>query len=197
MLTLFAIRNAKAKDKPYKLSDGSGLHLLITPGGTKLWRFRYRSGGKQLMIGFGPFPEITISEAREKREEDRKLVAKGVDPSKQRKEERRAAALAAKNTFGPVAKDYLEKIRDEGRSKDTIDKVRWHLEDLAAPLEPRPINEITSAEIIDLLKRSKRAGVVIRITDCEAPLARCFASPLQLFGLRSTRLSHFEEHFLR
>ena len=107
MLTLFAIRNAKAKDKPYKLFDGSGLHLLITPGGTKLWRFRYRSGGKQLMIGFGPFPEITISEAREKREEARKLVAKGVDPSKQRKEERRAAAFAARNTFRPVAKDYL------------------------------------------------------------------------------------------
>lgn len=91
MLTALAIENAKPKEKPYKLSDGNGLHLLIPPSGSRLWRFRYRFGGKQLMLGLGAFPEVLLADARQKRDEARKLLANGIDPSQKCKEDKLAS----------------------------------------------------------------------------------------------------------
>jgi len=86
MLTQFAITNAKPRPTAYKLPDGEGLHLLVTASGSKHWRFRYRFGGKENMLAFGHFPEISLAEAREKRFMVRKLLAAGTDPSQQRKQ---------------------------------------------------------------------------------------------------------------
>jgi len=77
---------AKPKPKEYKLSDGFGLHLLVTPSGGKLWRFQYRFAGKQKTLAFGSFPEISIAEARKRREDARQLVAKGIDPGEAKKD---------------------------------------------------------------------------------------------------------------
>ena len=85
-LTLFALQNAKPKEKPYKLSDGEGLHLLVQPNGSKWWRFRYQFAGKEKMLSLGTFPEVTLASARTKRNEARSLVAEGIDPSQQRRE---------------------------------------------------------------------------------------------------------------
>ena len=93
-LTLFAVQSAKPKEKPYKLSDGGGLHLLVTRE-SKRWRFRYRFGGKENMLSLGTFPEVSIADARAKRDDARKLLAKGEDPSQQRKLDKIAAATAA------------------------------------------------------------------------------------------------------
>jgi len=68
MLTALAIDNAKPRDRPYELTDGSGLHLLVMPSGSKLWRFRYRFAGNQLMLSFGAFPEVSLAKARAKRD---------------------------------------------------------------------------------------------------------------------------------
>lgn len=92
-LTQFAIVKAVAKDKPLKLSDGGGLHLLVKPGGVKLWRFRYRFAGRENTLAFGAFPAVSLAEARAKRDEARKLVADGSDPSVRRKIDRIAAAV--------------------------------------------------------------------------------------------------------
>ena len=134
MLTQFAITNAKPKARPYKLSDGEGLHLLIQPGGSKLWRFRYQFVGKEKMISLGAFPEVSLAEARGKREDARKLVGAGIDPSQKKKEDRRAVMTAAQNTFGGIAAEQLAKLEAEGAAKATMAKNRWLLEDLAAPL---------------------------------------------------------------
>ena len=88
MLTQFAITNAKPKAKPYKLADGEGLHLLVQPSSAKLWRFRYQFAGKEKMISFGAFPEVSLAEARGKREDARKLVAADTDPSQKKKEDK-------------------------------------------------------------------------------------------------------------
>jgi hypothetical protein len=93
-LTLFAIQNAKPKEKPYKLSDGGGLHLLVTRE-SRLWRFRYRFGGKENMLSLGTFPEVSIADSRAKRDDARKLLAKGQDPSQQRKLDKITAAMIA------------------------------------------------------------------------------------------------------
>ena len=73
MLTVFAIEKSKPREKPYLLSDGNGLHLLVNPNGSKLWRFRYRIGGKQNLLSLGSFPEVSLADARDKRDAARKL----------------------------------------------------------------------------------------------------------------------------
>src|SRR4051812_31160971 len=91
-LALFTIQNAKPREKYYLLTDGNGLHLLVNPNGSKLWRLRYRFGGKQNMLGLGSFPEVSLAIARTRRDDARKLVAAGIDPSQQRKSDKAAAA---------------------------------------------------------------------------------------------------------
>ena len=158
MLTALAIENAKPRDRPYKLTDGSGLHLLVTPSGSKLWRFRYRFGGKQLMLSFGAFPEVSLVKARAKRDDARTLIADGKDPSQQKKLDKIVAATAANNTFGAIAEEHLAALKENGAAEATLTKVRWLLLDLASPLIKRPIAEITPAEILIILKRYEKSG---------------------------------------
>jgi integrase len=157
-LSNFAIAKARANDKPIKLSDGDGLHLLVKPGGAKLWRFRYRFAGRENMLAFGAYPAVSLSGARSKRDDARKLLADGKDPSVKRKLDKIAAATAAQNTFGAVAAEYLANMEANGASEATLSKNRWLLEDLATPLAARPIAEIVPAEILDILKRVEKSG---------------------------------------
>src|SRR5579859_2377073 len=106
-LSHFAITKSKPKDKPYKLSDGAGLYLLVEPNGSKLWRFRYRFSGRENMLTFGPYPAVSLGDAREKRDAARKLLAAGTDPSERRKQEKREAAILNTNTFGAIADEVL------------------------------------------------------------------------------------------
>ena len=99
-LTDLQVKNAKPRDKDFKLSDGFGLHLLVTMTGGKLWRFQYRYAGKQKLLALGAYPSITLADARQAREDARKLLANGVDPGESRKAARIANAVEAKNIFG-------------------------------------------------------------------------------------------------
>jgi integrase len=157
-LTVMAIDKARAADKPYMLTDGNGLHLLVNTNGSKLWRLRYRFGGKQNLLSLGSFPDTTLALARTKRDEARRLLAEGKDPSAKRRAEKEALQAASENTFGIVAKDYLQKLRNEGAAQATLDKNKWLLEDLASSLSKRPITEITPAEILSILKRIEKTG---------------------------------------
>jgi len=94
VLTQFSISKAAPKDKPYKLSDGGGLHLLIKSNGSKLWRFRYRFGGRENMLTLGALPNVSLASAREKRDDARKLLGAGTDPSDRRKLYRLTAETA-------------------------------------------------------------------------------------------------------
>jgi len=152
-LSEFAVRKAKPRQKPYKLSDGGGLFLHIQPSGSKLWRLKYRVGGKEKLLSYGPYPQITIAEARKKREESKKLLNEGGDPAIQKKLDNIAARTASNNTFGLVAKEYLANMASNDAASSTLSKNRWLLLDIASPLAARPINDIGSAEILDLLKR--------------------------------------------
>jgi integrase len=157
-LTQFAIANAVAMDKPIKLSDGEGLHLLVQPNGRKQWRFRYRFAGRENMLAFGSFPTVSLAQARAKREEARKLLADGTDPAAKRKLDRIAAEVAARNTFGDIAAEYVNNLVANGAAESTISKNRWLLQDLATPLAKRPISEILPAEILLILKRIEKSG---------------------------------------
>ena len=96
MLNDTACRNAKPSDKQYKLADEKGLFLLIHPNGSKYWRMKYRHGGKEKLLSFGVYPETSLSEARAKRDNARKLIAEGSDPSAVKQEEKRTASIYGK-----------------------------------------------------------------------------------------------------
>ena len=178
-LTQFAIQKAAPRDKPYKLPDSGGLYLLIQPNGSQLWRFRYSFAGKENMLALGSFPEISLASARRKRDEARTLVADGKDPAQKRKEDKLAAEMAARNTFDAVAAEVLENLEASGAAQTTIDKNRWLLQDLAAPLAKRPISEITPADILDLLKKVEKSGRPREpLADCAARSAECSGSRL-------------------
>ncbi len=157
-LNQFTIDKAAAKHKALKLADGDGLHLLVKPDGAKLWRFRYRFAGRENTLSFGRFPAVTLAKARTMREDARRLLTEGKDPSVKKKLDKIAAATAAQNTFGAVAAEYIENLKANGAAETTISKNRWLLEDLAAPLAKRPIADIAPAEILHILKRIEKTG---------------------------------------
>ena len=157
-LSDFAARRAKPREKAYKLSDGDGLHLLVNPSGSKLWRLKYRYGGKEKLLSFGPYPLISIVDARQKRDDAKRKLLSGTDPSAAKRQQKIAAEVEARNTFGLIAAEYVENLKARNRSPVTITKNRWYLEVLASPLSPRPIKEITPAEILRLLKKIEKSG---------------------------------------
>ncbi|WP_457798305.1 tyrosine-type recombinase/integrase [Methylocystis sp. S23] len=157
-LTQFDIQNAKPAEKPYKLFDGGGLHMVVQPNGSKLWRLKYRFLGKERLLALGAYPLFSLADVRAKRDEAKKLLASGIDPNVKKKLDRLAAETSAKNTFSLIAAEFLEAHEAKGSAKMTRAKLRWMLEDIAAPLASRPIAEITSAEVLDLLKQVERSG---------------------------------------
>src|SRR6516165_9526392 len=151
-----AVRNAKPSAKPRKLSDGGGLHVLIEPTGSKLWRLAYRFGGKQKTLALGIYPTVSLEEARRHRDEAKKLLARAVDPSVQRKADRHAGRDA---TFRGVAEELIAKLEREGRAQATLRKKRWLLDFAFPAFGDRPVADITARELLALLRQIEARGL--------------------------------------
>src|SRR5580704_1486347 len=145
MLNDLRIRQSKPRDRDYKLADYNGLHLLVRPNGSKLWRLAYRFAGKQKLLALGAYPTVTLAEARDARDANRKLIANGTDPCLQRRLGKIAAA-AGGNTFRDVAEELLAKQVREGRAEMTTKKNRWLLEPAFETFGDRAIGDITAPE---------------------------------------------------
>src|ERR1700719_4425881 len=159
MLTDSAIRAAKSKTgQTVKLSDGGGLQLWVQPSGSKLWNLAYRFAGKQRKLAIGSYPGIGLKEARAKREEAKKLLTSGFDPSQQKRLVKLTSESQKADTFEAISREVLEKKRREGKSETTVSKAAW-LFDLATPaLGPRPIAEINAPEVLAVLRQVEAAG---------------------------------------
>ncbi len=157
-LSDFALRRAKPREKPYRLSDGDGLHVLVQPGGSKLWQLRYKHRQKENILSFGKYPIVTLADARRKRDDAKRLLSEGIDPAAKREADKRAAEAAAETTFGLVADEYLERMEANGAAASTLSKNRWLLKDLAKPLSKRPIAEVSPAEILAVLQHVEKSG---------------------------------------
>ncbi len=152
MLTETKIKAAKPRDKAYKLTDGGGLTLLVTPNGSKLWRLRYRFRSVENMLSLGAFPEVGLALARERRDDARKLLARDVDPSAARAEQKAAQS----DVFEVVAREWLDK---QQLAAVTIAKAQWILESFVYPgIGQRPINEVTAAEVLRVLRGIESRG---------------------------------------
>jgi integrase len=156
MLNDTRVRNAKRADRPIKLSDSGGLHLLIQPNGSKLWRLAYRFGGKQKTLAIGVYPTVTLKHAREKRDEAKRLLADRIDPSTHRRLEKLTAASG--NTFRAVAGEVLMKLEREGRADVTLAKKRWLLDFAYPAIGERPVTEITAPELLAVLRKVESRG---------------------------------------
>lgn len=152
-LTDSAIRALKPRERAYKVSDEKGLYLQVTPAGGRLWRLKFRaSGGVEKKLSFGGYPEISLKEAREMRDQARSMVANGVDPADKKRRDKRAAKVSADNTFGAVAKDYIAKNRRDGLSEATVAKREWFVRLVQRSLGGRPMSEIQPFEILDAVR---------------------------------------------
>ncbi|MEJ2031652.1 MAG: tyrosine-type recombinase/integrase [Deltaproteobacteria bacterium] len=152
-LTDTQIRNAKPQAKDYKLFDGGGLFLLVTPTWGKLWRLKYRFGGREKLLSFGAYPQISLSAARQKREEAKGQVANGIDPGEAKKEE-----AMATETFEELAREWLTKQETAWtpRHKETV---QARLETYVYPhLGARPVAEITAPELLGVLRKIEAKG---------------------------------------
>jgi integrase len=157
-LTAVAIKAAKGRAKPYKLTDSDGLHLLVLPSGGRYWRMNYRFLGKQKTSALGVWPEVELADARAKRDEARRLLAKGIDPAAQAKLDKITASVAAANTFQAVADEWLAKIEREDLSPVTLKKNRWLLSFTFPALGRRPIADISPHELLAVLRTVEVRG---------------------------------------
>jgi len=147
MLSDFKTSKAKTQDKPYKLTDGKGLYLLIKPQGGKLWRFDYRFQDKRKTLAIGGYPDVTLANAREKLEEARRMLAGGVDPMENRKAVKEAKAEESSNSFQAVAREWLA-LNSSKWAENTHKRTKERLEQCLFPwLGSRPIAEISAREL--------------------------------------------------
>lgn len=152
-LTAIAIKSAKGRDKPYKLTDGDGLYLAVMPNGSRYWRMNYRFLGKQKTLSFGVWPDTGLADARAQRDAARKLLARGEDPGERIKLDRIAATVAAANSFKAIAEEWLAKAERENRSAVTMKKLRWLTTFLNGSIGKRPIASISAQELLVVLRK--------------------------------------------
>ncbi|TAN05768.1 MAG: DUF4102 domain-containing protein [Rhodanobacteraceae bacterium] len=158
MLTVSSVKNAKPKAKAYKLADERAMYLLVTPAGGKLWRFKYRrpAGRRENVLALGAFPDVSLAQARERREEARKALAAGIDPA----EQRRAAAAAGVATFEAVAREYIAKSATRWSASNAA-QVTARLEHNVFPwMGRKPVADVTAADVLAVVQRIAGRGAV-------------------------------------
>jgi hypothetical protein len=159
-LSTAKIQKATAQKKTVRLFDGRGLYLEIAPTGSRWWRFKYRFAGKEKRISIGVYPDVGLKKARDRRDEMRKLVADGIDPSAARKQQKLMALDAAANTFESVAREWFEKHSTNWEASYSV-KLLARLEANIFPwLGDRPIRDIKPPELLSVLRRVESRGVL-------------------------------------
>lgn len=153
-----AVRSAKAKENQYKLYDDGGLFLIVKPSGGKLWRLKYRHLGKEQQLSIGVFPAVSLKDARKRRDEARAQIAKGLNPSFEKKRAAAAALVGAANTFKAVADEYIDRREREGLKDVTTTKAKWLLSLLEPGIGSRPIADIEAFELLAILKKVEQSG---------------------------------------
>lgn len=159
-LTVVAVKNAKPKEKAYKLADERGLYLLVNPNGSKLWKLKYRFAGIEKKLSLGAYPEITLASARDQREEARRQLANNIDPGVLKNSIKRSKKLAAENSFEAIAREWHTKFTPKW-TKEHGERILIRLEQNVFPwVGRRPINEVTAPELLSALRRVEARGAI-------------------------------------
>ena len=185
MLTELAIRKAKPTEKPQKLFDGGGLYLEVPPRGNKRWRLKYRYQGKEKLLSLGLYPAITLSEARVRRDEAKRLLAHDIDPSQERKATQAAKFASESGRFEVVAREWFSKFQSQWAESHTKVTMQRLERDVFPWLGNRPITEITAPEVLETLNR-----IVDRGSIETAHRVRSLISQVFRYGIATNRVSH-------
>ena len=176
-LTDTEIRKAKVRDTAYRLSDGGGLHLWITPAGGKLWRWKYRFESREKLMSFGGYPDVPLSLARERHLETRKLLASGTDPMADRKTEK----AAAENSFQSIARAWWEHWQDGKNLHHAVQVKRSMEADILPYLGARSIAAIEALELV-AIDQGHRATRCARRCQMRPGVPLCIAQGIRLPG---------------
>lgn len=174
MLSHLKISAAKPAAKAFNLSDGQGLFLTVQPNGSKLWKMSFRHLDRQKTLHFGLWPDVGLADARSRRDEARRLIAAGLDPSVEKKRARVAAKVAASNTFKDVAEEWVQKCEREGRAEITLSKIRWLLGMAYPMIGSLPISAITPQEVLAVLRKVESDGRYESARRMRSVLSRVF-----------------------
>jgi len=157
-LTDTEIRRSKPADKPYRLSDANSLFLWVTPAGGKLWRWAYEFEGREKLMSLGKYPIITLAEARERRDDARKMLANGLDPMAKRKQEKTEERSQMEGSFQNIASLWMDHWA-EGTSPRHVESTQRRMEkDILPALGARPLTEIQAPELVALAKAIEQRG---------------------------------------
>ncbi|MFA5942309.1 MAG: integrase arm-type DNA-binding domain-containing protein [Candidatus Paceibacterota bacterium] len=153
------VRTAKPRDNEYKMFDGGGLFLMVTPSGGKLWHFKYRYNQKEKKLAIGPYPEVSLADARQHRDEARKLIIQGIDPGAVKKAKKQALS-AEQETFGAVAREWHAAFKQAWAPRHGATILSRLNHDLIPWIGSRPINEIKAPELLSVLRRAESRGAL-------------------------------------
>lgn len=160
LLTDIQIRKAKPKDKAYTLNDGKGLSLLVEPNGSKGWRFRYRFAGKPKMISLGVYDQVSLADARRKRDEAKKQLSENINPSDARKSEKIILKYATENTFQAVAMEWHTSKCSTWTEGYASEILRCFDNDVFPYIGSRPIDQIAPLELLAVLQKIEKRGAL-------------------------------------
>ncbi|MEQ4661523.1 MULTISPECIES: tyrosine-type recombinase/integrase [Providencia] len=154
------IKTAKPLDKPYKLSDSGGLYLIVNRNGSKYWRMKYRFAGKEKMLSIGVYPQVTLAEARNQRDDAKKLLAQNKDPSEQKQLARLEKHLASESTFEAVAREWHASKADRWSLRYRDEIIDTFEKDIFSYIGKRPIAEIKPLELLETLRKMEKRGAL-------------------------------------
>ncbi|MEO1488008.1 MAG: integrase arm-type DNA-binding domain-containing protein [Pseudomonadota bacterium] len=157
-LTDKQIRALKPSERPFKRADAKGLYIEVMPTGSKLWRFKFRIAGKEKRLALGAYPEVSLSEARKRRDSHRSTLESGKDPALERKRQKIAAKISAGDSFALIAEEYIAKMEKEARADSTLVKARWFLSLLRSEIGHLPVSEVDPQLLHAALKRHENKG---------------------------------------
>ncbi|MES2676880.1 MAG: tyrosine-type recombinase/integrase [Pseudomonadota bacterium] len=160
MINDITIKNAKPKDKPYKLTDGEGMYLMVHPNGGKYWRLRYKISGKEKTLALGTYPMISLGEARDKRYIAKKQLKDGIDPSEEKKLIKLTRMINTDNSFENVAREWHDKQKDRYTPKHYRIVLKRLETDIFPLLGSRPIGQIKAPELLVTIQKIEKRGAI-------------------------------------
>ncbi len=159
-LTDTAVKKSKPEIKSYRMADGDGMYLEVMPNGSKYWRLKYRFTGKEKRLALGVYPEVTLKDARERREAARKLLASGIDPSQAKQTQKRIDKVTSTNTFEALAREWVEnKANDWGAGHKAL-TLKTLEQDVFPSIGCRPVSEITPSELLASIRLIEKRGAL-------------------------------------